>query len=168
MASIWGVLERLDYTLLRLRRRLPAHAARRRAAQETQPATAHVAEPPAAQVPLAPVVGDATRPAQIFGRESCLWSGRVVRLLQDRSIEHDYVDLDDPINQSLHVQLVSLTKQQTSPYVFLRGEFIGGYDALSEIDRLGQLSARVAFADERQPSPLKSKIIVAGPPDGDT
>lgn len=162
MASIWGFLERMDYTFLRLTRRLPRHAAKRAAgAANASEAAVDSALARVKQAAAEPVsVGDAARPAQVFGRNSCLWSGRVTRLLDDRSVEHDYVDLDDPANQALHVQLVRETKQHESPYVFVRGAFIGGYDALSELDRLGQLAERVA-ADGAKDGPLKSKIVVA-------
>ena len=162
MASIWGFLERMDYTFLRLTRRLPRHAATRRVAPaSTAEAAVDAALARAKQAAAEPVsLGSAARPAQVFGRNSCLWSGRVTRLLDDRGVEHDYVDLDDPANQALHVQLVRETKQNESPYVFVRGAFVGGYDALSELDRLGQLAERVA-ADAAQAGPLKSKVVVA-------
>lgn len=162
MASIWGFLERMDYTFLRLTRRLPSHAAKRVAgpASATE-AALDVSLARARQVVAPPAsLGNPQRAAQVFGRGSCLWTGRVTRLLEDRDIEHDYVDLDDPANQAHHVQLVRETKQNESPYVFVRGEFVGGYDALSELDRLGQLAERVAV-DSAKSGPLKSKIVVA-------
>lgn len=162
MASIWGFLERMDYTFLRLTRRLPSHAAKRAAPPATAPASVEGSLERAKQAAAEPVsVGDASRPAQVFGRSSCLWSGRVTRLLEDRAVEHDYIDLDDPANQALNVQLVRETKQNESPYVFVRGAFIGGYDALSELDRLGQLAERVAAGNADKGGPLKSKIVVA-------
>ena len=167
MASIWGFLERMDYTFLRVTRRLPGHAAKRKIAPaNTSEAAVDAALARAKQAAVEPVsLGDRARPAQVFGRNSCLWSGRVTRLLDDRGVEHDYVDLDDPANQAVHVQLVRETKQNESPYVFVRGTFIGGYDALSELDRLGQLAGGAA-ADGAKAGPLKSKIVVAAR-DGD-
>jgi glutaredoxin len=164
MASIWGFLERMDYTFLRLTRRLPSHAAKRgagRPASATEAALdVSLARARRAVAPPASL-GNPQRPAQVFGRGSCLWTGRVTRLLEDRGVEHDYVDLDDPANQAHHVQLVRETKQNESPYVFVRGEFIGGYDALSELDRLGQLAERVEADASGKAGPLKSKVVVA-------
>jgi glutaredoxin len=162
MASIWGFLERMDYTFLRLTRGLPSHARKRAAAAASAEVTAPSSLQRAKQAASEPdSVGDAARPAQVFGRNSCLWSGRATRLLDDRGVEHDYVDLDDPANQALHVQLVRETKQNESPYVFVRGAFVGGYDALSELDRLGQLAERAGADGSEQGGPLKSKIVVA-------
>ncbi|HEY6561369.1 MAG TPA: glutaredoxin [Polyangiaceae bacterium] len=163
MASIWGFLERMDYTFLRLTRRLPSHATKRAAGPASAAEVAlDVSLARARQAVAAPAsLGNPQRPAQVFGRSSCLWTGRVTRLLEDRGVEHDSVDLDDPANQAHHVQLVRETKQNESPYVFVRGEFIGGYDALSELDRLGQLAERVAVDVSGKSGPLKSKIVVA-------
>ena len=39
------------------------------------------------------------------------------------------------------------------PYVYLRGEFVGGYNALDEIERLGQLDQRLLPREERAAGP---------------
>jgi glutaredoxin 3 len=93
--------------------------------------------------PAEPPLGDPEIPAQVYGKRSCPWSGRAVKLLEDRDIEHRFVDLDDSENETLANRLLAETRQNTVPYVFVRGEFIGGYNALSERDRLGQLEAMV-------------------------
>ncbi len=43
-------------------------------------------------------------------------------------------------------RLIPETKQNTQPWMFLRGEFIGGFNALDEVYRLGQLESRPAMA----------------------
>ncbi len=88
--------------------------------------------------------GDATIAVQVYGKRSCPWSGRAVRLLEDRDIEHVFVDLDDSENAEFSGRLVAETKQNSVPYIFVRGEFVGGFNALDELDRLGQLEARIA------------------------
>jgi hypothetical protein len=57
------------------------------------------------------------------------------------------------------------TKQNTVPYIYLRGYFIGGFNALSEIERLGQLEVAMMSADERANAPahLRSVEIVPRP-----
>jgi glutaredoxin len=119
-----------------------------------------VPTPPAAPDPFvarpAPAVeaeqplGDPAHPAQIYGRRGDPWSGRVVRLLQDRNIEHQFADLDAPENVLLEAKLVRETKQNDAPWVYLRGEFLGGYNAVNELDRLGQLELRTMTAEERE------------------
>ena len=88
-------------------------------------------------------LGDNTVAVQVFGKRSCPWSGRAIRLLEDAEIEHTFVDLDDSENASLSSQLVAETKHNTVPYIYIRGEFIGGFNALDEVYRLGQLEVRV-------------------------
>ena len=161
MPTIWGILERVDYAWMRVTRQLPKTAKRRAPATTTRGAdSGHPPTPAASADEGPPSLGNPQRAAQVFGRNSCLWTGRATRLLQDRGVNHDYVDLDDTNNQAFHVQLISETKQETSPYVYVRGEFIGGYDELSELDRLGQLAERVLPEAERKQGPLKSKVVV--------
>lgn len=104
------------------------------ASEEPAPETrASLAEPPR--------LGDKSRPAQIYGEQSCPWTGRARRLLETEGIEFDFIDLDLPENHAFRSWLVTETKQHKNPYIFLRGRFIGGYTALDEIARLAQLGA---------------------------
>lgn len=131
------------------------------------------APPPPAPRPAAPVaprpvvkpppvgLGDPSRPAQVFGRRSCPWSGRVLALLKSNDIEHSYFDLDAYDGQSVLRELKLETKQDTVPFVFVRGQFIGGYNALDELHRLGQLEYLVLPEAERAQHPMHGRIQVA-------
>lgn len=135
-------------------------AARRAAAAESRAAAAAAAAE-------APPLGDPDVPAQVYGRRSCPWCGRAVRLLQERDIEHQYVELDRD-NAPLRARLIQETRQHTVPYIFVRGQFVGGYNALSELDRLGQLELRVLSAAEREARAGRGpRIEVAERPNND-
>lgn len=122
----------------------------------------------AAEEPL----GDPNQPAQVFGRDADPWTGRVKLLLRDRQVDFSYVDLDLDENLALAARLVRETKQVEGPYVYLRGELIGGYNAISELERLGQLDDRILPADQRQKAVGGVRIVVpsrgpeGGPPAG--
>ncbi len=45
------------------------------------------------------------------------------------------------------------------PYVFLRGQFIGGYNALAEVERLGQLEIALMSPEERAKAPAHLRLI---------
>ena len=51
------------------------------------------------------------------------------------------------------------------PYVYLRGQFIGGFNALAEVERLGQLEVALMTKEERANAPahLRSVEIVPRP-----
>ena len=128
--------------------------------------------PPAAKTPTPvaprPVVkpppaglGDPARPAQMFGRRSCPWSGRALALLESNRIEHTYFDLDTYGGDSVLRELKNETKQDTVPYIFVRGRFIGGYNALDELHRLGQLDYLTLSDEERTKHPMHGRIEVA-------
>jgi glutaredoxin len=126
------------------------------AARPAAPAPAPVAVKPP------PVgLGDPQRPVQVFGRESCPWSGRVVALLESNRIEHTYFDLDGYGSDSVLRELKLETKQDTVPYVYVRGRFIGGYNALDELHRLGQLEYLTLSDAERARHPMHGRISVA-------
>lgn len=112
-------------------------------------------------------LGDPGIAAQIYGRSSCPWSGRAIRLLEDRKVDYDFIDLDDADHAGLETPLVGETRQNTVPYVYLRGQFIGGYNALAEVDRLGQLEYAIMDAAEREAHPAAKKIAIIPRPNSD-
>lgn len=87
--------------------------------------------------------------AQVFGRGTDPWTGRTLQILTDYDTEHDFVDLESEGGLEIETRLIRETGQDTAPYVFLRGELIGGYNALNEVVRLGQLEEMTKHPDER-------------------
>jgi len=104
-------------------------------------------------------LGDPTVKAQIFGKRSCPWSGRAITLLERHKVDFDFIDLDEPEHEPKLTRLVLETKQHTVPYVYLRGYFVGGFNALSEIERLGQLEVALMTVDERKTAPAHLRNI---------
>ncbi len=109
--------------------------------------------------------GDPEVKAQIFGKKSCPWSGRAITLLERHKVDFDWVDLEEPEHEPKAPKLAAETRQNTVPYVYLRGKFIGGFNALSEIERLGQLEIAMMTADELKNAPahLRGVEVVARP-----
>lgn len=104
-------------------------------------------------------MGDPDIAAQVYGRSSCPWTGRAITLLNNVKADYDFIDMDEPENEVHHQSLKGETKQDTVPYVYLRGDFVGGFNELSEIARLGQLESRLSGAQLGQVGP---KVEVAG------
>ena len=46
------------------------------------------------------------------------------------------------------------------PWIYLRGTFVGGFNALSEVDRLGQLEYATLSTADKATSKLK-KVVIA-------
>ncbi len=109
--------------------------------------------------------GDPAVKAQIYGKKSCPWTGRAITLLERRKVDFDYVDLEEPEHEAKLAPLGLETKQNTVPYVYLRGRFVGGFNALSEIERLGQLEVLLMSKDELASAPphLRAVEIVPRP-----
>ena len=110
-------------------------------------------------------LGDVSIKAQIYGRKSCAWTGRSITIFEKHKIDHDFIDLDEPEHEHFMLRLINETKQHTVPYVYLRGHFIGGYNALAEVERLGQLEVALMTPEERATAPahLRSIVIVPRP-----
>lgn len=135
----------------------PVAAAGKAAAEKAaEPAVAK--PPPPQEVPL----GDPSFAAQIYGKRTDMWTGRAVRLFQDLGIDARFINIEDPEHVGLEMKLVRDTKQYEVPWVFLRGEFIGGYNALDEIQRLGKLEERTLPPGER-PAQRKSRVRIDAP-----
>lgn len=107
--------------------------------------------------------GDPSVKAQIFGKKSCPWTGRAITLLERHKVDFDLIDLEEPEHEAKLTGLALETKQHTVPFVYLRGQFIGGFNALSEIERLGQLEAALMSAEERAAAPAHVRSVVIAP-----
>jgi glutaredoxin len=133
-----------------------ARAAKQAAATEAAP------PPSAAEVTAGQGdgLGDPGLAAQIYGRSSCPWSGRVITLFERKKVDYDFIDLDDEDNGVYESPLLAETHQNTVPYVFVRGEFIGGYDAIDELERLGVLDYKLLTPAEREAHDHTMKNVV--------
>jgi glutaredoxin len=109
--------------------------------------------------------GDPSIKAQIYGKRSCPWTGRAISLLERRKVDFDFVDLEEPEHEAKLASLTQETRQNTVPYVYLRGRFVGGFNALSEIERLGQLEVALMSKEEltRAPAHVRAVEIVPRP-----
>jgi glutaredoxin len=110
-------------------------------------------------------LGDPAIKAQIYGKKSCPWTGRAITLLERHKVDFDFVDLEEPEHEAKLAPLTHETRQNTVPYVYLRGRFVGGFNALSEIERLGQLEVALMSKEEltRAPAHVRAVEIVARP-----
>jgi len=107
--------------------------------------------------------GDPSLKAQIFGKKSCPWSGRAITLLERHKVDFDFVDLEEPEHETKAAPLSIETRQHTVPFIYLRGHFVGGFNALSEIERLGQLEVAMMSPEEREKAPAHLKNVVITP-----
>ncbi len=105
--------------------------------------------------------------AQIYGKKSCPWSGRAISLFERHKVDFDFVDLEEPEHEALAPRLAVETKQTTVPYVYLRGQFIGGFNALSEVERLGQLDFALMSAEEKKAAPAHIRVEISSRPNTD-
>jgi glutaredoxin len=110
-------------------------------------------------------LGDPGIKAQVYGKKSCPWTGRAMTVLEKNKVDYDFLDLEEPEHEALQTKLSLETKQHTVPYIYLRGQFIGGYNALAEVERLGQLEVALMTPEERAAAPahVRSVVITARP-----
>ena len=139
-------------------------AAAAAAAEAVRKAAAAVTPAPKTQTAAAGF-GDPAIKAQIYGRKSCPWTGRAITVLERNKVDFDFVDLDEPEHEGKLVPLSNETKQHTVPFVYLRGQFIGGFNSLAEVERLGQLEFALMTKEERAAAPahIRNIEIVARP-----
>ena len=141
---------------------------------ESRAEVVHKAEAKAAQTAAVAAVttektakslGDPAIKAQIYGKRSCPWTGRAITLLERHKVDFDFVDLEEPEHEAKAMPLALETKQNTVPYVYLRGRFVGGFNALSEVERLGQLEVALMSPEQlaAAPSHVKAVEIVPRP-----
>jgi glutaredoxin len=105
--------------------------------------------------------------AQIYGKKSCPWTGRAITVLERNKVDFDFVDLEEPEHEGKLLKLSNETKQHTVPFVYLRGHFIGGYNALAEVERLGQLEFALMTKEERDKAPAHVRVEIVPRPNTD-
>ncbi|MSP62623.1 MAG: glutaredoxin [Myxococcales bacterium] len=94
--------------------------------------------------------------AQVFGRRSDVWTNRATDLLDRVRQPYRFVDLDAREHSALTAELIRETRHHQTPYVFVRGVFVGGFAELDERERLGQL------VDEPARRPGRTEVVIAG------
>ena len=87
--------------------------------------------------PSAPGETETANRVEIAVLPSCPWSKRAVRLLRTLQIPHSVNSIEDDAAADAVMNRSGL---RTFPQVFIDGEVIGGYDALSEWHGSGRLS----------------------------
>jgi glutaredoxin len=151
-----------------LGRRYESRTEAEQRASHAEATRAAVAAPtPAPKGAAAGQLADPGIKAQIFGKKSCPWTGRAMTVLERHKVDFDFVDLEEPEHEAKQLQLINLTKQHTVPYVFLRGQFVGGFNALAEIERLGQLAYAMMTPDERAAVPAHERFEIVPRPNTD-
>jgi len=143
----------------------PETVAKAQAAEAKRAATAATAATTAKATTVG--FGDPALKAQIFGKKSCPWTGRAITLLERHKLDYDYLDLEEPEHEAKLDKLVVETKQHTVPFIYLRGQFIGGFNALAEVERLGQLEYAMMTADERANVPAHARFEIVSRPNTD-
>jgi len=140
-------------------------AEKAKAAEQQRAAVA--APTPAPKKPVSAGFGDPSLKAQIFGKKSCPWTGRAITLLERHKLDYDYIDLEEPEHEAKATPLANETHQHTVPYIYLRGQFIGGFNALAEVERLGQLEYALMTPDERAKVPAHARFEIVSRPNTD-
>ena len=102
-----------------------------------------------------------------FGKKSDPWTGRAITILERNKVDFDFVDTEEPEHEAKLVPLANETKQHTVPFIYLRGQFIGGFNALAEIERLGQLEYALMTAAEREKVPPHARFEIVSRPNTD-
>ena len=78
----------------------------------------------------------------IYTTPSCPFCVRAKRLLHERGIAYDEIDVAD--DDALRADLVQRTGRQTVPQIFIDGRSIGGFEELAALDETQQLDPLAA------------------------
>jgi glutaredoxin 3 len=80
---------------------------------------------------------------RIYTTAVCPYCIRAKMLLSRRGIAYDEIDVSG--DAETRAWLVEKTGgRRTVPQIFIRGESIGGFDELAELDRTGELGRKLA------------------------
>ncbi|QES95673.1 glutaredoxin [Orientia tsutsugamushi] len=78
----------------------------------------------------------------IYTKPTCPYCLNAKSLLNQKSVSFKEIDISN--NQQLHEKLKQATSQTTVPYIFIYGQFIGGYMQLQDLDNTDKLDELLA------------------------
>lgn len=78
----------------------------------------------------------------IYIKPGCSYCLNAKSLLNQKSVSFKEIDISN--NQQLHEKLKQATSQTTVPYIFIYGQFIGGYMQLQDLDNTDKLDELLA------------------------
>ncbi len=84
-------------------------------------------------------------PVKVFYKRGCPYARAALDLLRERDIPFEEVDIKG--DEATLGWLKIVTGSRTTPQIFLRGESVGGYDELRELDLSGELRERAASGE---------------------
>ena len=73
----------------------------------------------------------------LYTKDTCKYCILAKELLDKNAIPYEVIELGN--NRDLHQKMADQTGQDTVPYVYVNGEFIGGYKSLQELEKSGKL-----------------------------
>lgn len=74
----------------------------------------------------------------LYTKSGCRYCQMAESLLDKYGIRHNLFDISH--NEDLQKKLLEQTGQNTVPYIFIKGDFIGGYSNLMEMANSGELA----------------------------
>lgn len=75
--------------------------------------------------------------AELYTWSGCPYCHRAKNLLEQKNIPYTEHKIDN--NDEKKAELFKQTGQNTVPFVFINGQFIGGFSELKELDDAGKL-----------------------------
>ncbi len=84
------------------------------------------------------IVEESAQHVQLYKKQGCRYCIMAENLLDSYGIKYNIFDIS--YNEDLQKKLFAQTGQNTVPYIFIKGKFIGGYNNLMEMANIGELA----------------------------
>lgn len=84
-----------------------------------------------------------TAQVTVYSTSVCPYCVRAKQLLQRKGIEYKEINLSQEAPE-VRVELMQKTKHRTVPQIFIKDQFIGGFDQLYALEREGKLDELIA------------------------
>lgn len=84
-----------------------------------------------------PIARHTAHKALLYTKEGCSYCTMAKNLLSEKQIKFESIEIGN--NQDLFTKLSNQTGQNTVPFIFIDGRFIGGYQDLKKLSDSGKL-----------------------------
>ena len=84
-----------------------------------------------------------TAQVTVYSTSACPYCVRAKQLLERKDIEYKEINLSQEAPE-VRIELMQKTNHRTVPQIFIKDQFIGGFDQLYALEREGKLDELIA------------------------
>lgn len=101
---------------------------------------------------------------EIYSKDWCPYCSKAKSLLKSKQLEYQEIDITSDV--ALEEIMIQRSNRRTVPQIFIRGQSVGGYDDLAQLNATGKLDKLLGIKTTAKPKKIYDVAIVGAGPAG--